>query len=379
MSGHSIFAPSSMSVLVKCHGSLMMSSGIEEEESNASREGTAAHWVAAKLLSSDVVTVGEVAENGVIVDEQMIDGAQVYFDHIDKIIGESWNAPVVVEQPVAITRINPDCWGTPDAWWFDRHNGVLHVWDYKYGHERVVANGNWQGAAYETGVLDALDLKEEAKDLLTIKFHIVQPRCFDGQGPIHTWTTNRADLRAYVNVMEYACLRALSSDVTVTSGSHCTNCLARHKCDAASAAAAAALDYSMSAVPRELTPVGLMYEEMMLAEAATRIKTRQEALLAEIEARLRNGEQIPGRMLKPKCGHRKWLVDDEMVYSVGDMIGVDFRDTKPVTPSKADDIVKKASVDNSVIADYYGKKQTGMEVVVDDGSIARNIFGKGEI
>ena len=55
----------------------------EQEDSEKAREGTAAHWVASERLGGRSVAVGELAPNGVVVDQDMIDGTDAYVADID--------------------------------------------------------------------------------------------------------------------------------------------------------------------------------------------------------------------------------------------------------------------------------------------------------
>lgn len=386
MSGqHAIFAPSSLDVIVHCHGMLSMIADLPpEEDSENAREGTAAHWAAEKILQSDVlITESEIAPNGVMVTEEMLDGAQVYFDDVDRITAVSLKPPVTIEQRVYMPQIHAECWGTPDSWWFDLRNGILYVWDYKFGHRRVDPIGLYQLVAYIVGIMHELagtihDLHDADLGKTRIVATIVQPRCYDGKGPINRWNLLYEDLRPYVNRLQYACEQS-SLGGPCTPGPHCGDCRAQHRCDANLAMVSRDVDYSTSAIPRDLSPIGIVYEDKVLEAALDRIKKRKEALDAEIESRLRNGELLPGKALEPAYGKRKWMVDNDVVYGMGDMLGVNFRNELPVSPAVADGLLKKASQDLSVIKDLYGRPQNGMKVADDDGSRARRIFGKGEI
>lgn len=376
---HSIFAPSNMPVLVECHGSLMMTAGMVDEDSESAREGTAVHWVAANLFANNNVNVGDVAPNGVVITEEMIDGAETY---VDTVIGDLPPGAIPsIEERVHMPQINEDCWGTLDARWYDNFTRTLYLWDLKFGHRSVLAEDNFQLAAYLVGIMN-----KEFEGWMTwvdwpvkIVARIVAPRCYDGNGLVREWRLTSTDLRSYINTMAHACNEAMKPGVLVRSGPYCRDCLARHNCPAARESAARALDYSTAAVPQTLSAIGLEYERRMLEEAADRIKTRKEALDAEATARIQKGEVIPGLALRPTMSNRKWLVPKEELFQIGDFIGLELRDeVKPVGPVKADALCKKNGFDVSVISDYYGTVPTGVRLVADDGTLARKIFGKGE-
>jgi hypothetical protein len=355
----------------------MMSAGMTDEDSDASREGVAVHWVSESMLRGE--PVGDVAPNGVVITDEMIEAAEIYVAEVLSTVFTD-QAPVV-EEPVQMPQIHHDCWGTPDSWWWDQFHGILYLWDLKFGHRRVLADGNWQMAAYLIGILNKLfGVDGWHSREIRIVVRIVQPRCYDGLGPVQEWQLVATDLRGFVNMMNLACVKAMDPDTTVTSGRHCRDCLARHTCPSARDSAAAALDYSHSAVPHYLTPIGLEYELRMLESAEEKIKIRKESLEAEAEARIKRGEILPGLSMVPKYGNRKWLVDNNTLFSTGDLLGLDLREKpKPVSPSKADTLCKQNKIDVSVISDYYGSTPNGLKLVHDDGSRARRIFNKGEI
>lgn len=380
---HSTFAPSSLGTLVHCHGMRSLTIDLPpEEDTDAAREGTACHWVGEQIIAGVMPPVGNTAPNGVVIDASMIDAGQTYATDIKQITGANLFSEVTVEEPVFIPQIHAECWGTPDAWWFNVKTSTLYVWDLKYGHKSVLAEGNFQLAAYIVGILNHLFGVDKALREVGVKVvaTIVQPRCYDGLGTFRRWNLRSDELRGWINRMNYACQKSEADDCNVTSGPHCTYCRAAHLCPAARESAAASIDFSYTATPQVMSPVGLDFEASMLEVALDRLKTRKTAIDAEIEARLHNNEVVPGRALKQKYGNNAWLQSDEDVFAMGDMLGVDFRaPAKVCTPAAAKRAMVEANMDPDTIVDFYGKKPTSMAVVKDDGSKAKNIFSKGEL
>ena len=93
MSEHApLLPPSSAGQWGNCSGSAIAQASVPNVETEANRIGTATHWVgestlavwkvdrSGKLLCSDFI--GKAAPNGVVIDRDMAEGAQVYVDDV---------------------------------------------------------------------------------------------------------------------------------------------------------------------------------------------------------------------------------------------------------------------------------------------------------
>ena len=136
MSDHARLAPSSAHRWVKCGMSRLMAEQYPQQGdmgTGPAEEGTAAHWVAEMVLHGKPVCEGVTAPNGVIVTDEMIDGANLYADVIGTL-----DKNCHTESRVTMAQtIHPENWGTPDFWRF--RDGVLSVVDYKFGFGYVDA------------------------------------------------------------------------------------------------------------------------------------------------------------------------------------------------------------------------------------------------
>jgi hypothetical protein len=92
------------------------------EDMTKAADGTAAHWAVSEVLSGRQVDVGVIAPNGVVLTEQMCEGA----DLMDDAVGPE-RSSLFVEKRVAAPYVHLDCWGTPDAW---RMHGVGYFYPY---------------------------------------------------------------------------------------------------------------------------------------------------------------------------------------------------------------------------------------------------------
>lgn len=362
---HSVLAPSSAARWVVCPGSVTLSGQHPEPgDSQASREGTAAHWVASEtLLGNPPPLVGTVAPNGVVVDPEMYEAAMDYA----RVVRRQAVYPILVERRVDVPRVHPECYGTPDCWAFDRERGQLHVFDFKYGHRFVDVFENWQLACYAAGIIDELGLGDEH---VHITFHVVQPRAFYRGGPHRSWTLPASDLRGLVNILAVAAERALSPNPECVPNPECRDCSARHACPALQAAGYDTADYVRSAVPLELPAPAAGLELRYLKRASAILNARISGLEGQVEAKLRGGEIVPGWRMESVAGREKWKIPVAEVAAMGQTMGVDL--TKPtdvITPAQA----RNAGLMPDLV-DAYATRGSSTVLSESDCSSARAVF-----
>lgn len=198
MASHAMLAPSAAPIWGICSGSVAARQAFPSLDSEASAEGTAAHWLAAEVLRSyqtsdvrdELSFVGKVAENGVTVTEEMAEAVGHYVVDVLKVANKHGGLQSLrIEQRVAIDRVHPDNWGTFDcSLAVTAENGqiTLYVWDYKHGHGKVYAASNDQIIEYATGIIDTAGWSD--LDVVVVS-RIVQPRCFDGSGNVDEWVS----------------------------------------------------------------------------------------------------------------------------------------------------------------------------------------------
>ncbi len=130
---HAVLAPSAAHWWMECPGSIALCEAVPEEPSSEyAAQGTFAHEIAAKALRESRDAVNYMGVNSPCgrfrVDSEMVDAVQLYLDTIDAVEFLHGRAPLEVEQRVTLTD---EVWGTADALvWCE---GVLHVFDFKYG------------------------------------------------------------------------------------------------------------------------------------------------------------------------------------------------------------------------------------------------------
>lgn len=390
---HAPLAPSSAAQWRWCAGSVSLSLGIGDEDTDASRDGTAAHWVCEQILLSYMQSddniklypdlVGAQAPNGVVVDDEMYDAALTY---VQEILGVCNTTGLLsklhIEQPLTMPEIHQQCWGTPDCWAFHAESMTLYLWDFKYGHDSVLAYENWQMICYALGALRELTNGQPLGEHgIKVVVRVVQPRCYDGLGPIREWVMNcGSELRGHVNQLRMAAEKVFSNQAQCITGPHCRHCDGSHHCPALTQATAGIIDRCSDVLPQTPTDTALVYELDQIEHALMLIKQRKDGLEAEAERRIRDGVLLPGRSMEQGYGHNTWIKPPEEIAALGELMGVDlWKPPEVLTPAKAIQEFKKINVDATVISSYYQRPPTKMKLVKDDGSKAKQIFSKRKI
>ena len=224
MSAHCFFPPSGAKAWRKCAAWSSMNQRYPQEDTEASKEGTAAHWVAWGVHAGQDMHEGMEAPNGMIVTAEMVGGAEMLIAEINKLSNPK------IEQTVIISRVHANCFGTPDVWDFDPITKRLTVLDYKFGHRFVDEYENEQIISYVAGILELVEKDGVTEMDVTVNAIIVQPRCFYKGKPIRTWTFKASAIRGIVNNLNKAAQDALDADPLAVTNSECGDCPGRHAC-----------------------------------------------------------------------------------------------------------------------------------------------------
>ncbi len=352
----------------------------ETEESPEAAAGTASHWVASEVLESYHIVgmsqtcqsfVGVTAPNGVIVTEQMVDGAELYVMDVLKICQERGLLQALrVEQRIDMPDIHELSFGTPDCYIYDPTAHELFVWDYKFGFEVVEAYENWQSLDYAEGIVDKLRFKGVQDQTLKITIRIAQPRAHHREGPIREWKTDGGQLRGYTNILHANAHKALGPNAMCNSGPHCKNCPGRHACEAALTAGTRLFEAASAPTPVELSTQALAVQLTLIKRARKHLQALESGYESQIEGKVRAGEIVPGWITEPTFGREKWDKPINEVITMGDMMGKDLRKVDLITPKQA----IKLGVDETVIKAYSSKTRTGIRVVPDNENKAKQVF-----
>ena len=364
---HAVIAPSALERTVACPGWIKQAAGVPEVPPHESAaEGTAGHWVATTMKRGDGagITRGVHAPNGVEVTDEMIDGGRMWVEAL-----EGW--PDTPETPVAIPRIHPECWGTPDSRQWNPAMHTLRVAEYKFGHRVVEVFENWQLIAYAAGVMDELRLHD---DETILELMVVQPRAYHKDGPIRTWTVAATKLRAMINIAHGAAHEALSDNPHTASGPHCLDCPARSMCPTFDKAVGAILDWTGRADPVLKTAGDIGRELRLVEDAQQRLKARQTGLAAQAEALLRQGRAVPFYTLQEGVGRLAWTAPLAEVEALAQRGGKSvLAPPAMVTPTQARD---RKLLPAEILAQYSERPRTGRVMVREETLGASKVFEK---
>lgn len=373
---HSRLAPSSAYRWVFCEGSVALEAAYPEtEETESAAEGTAAHHAGAEILLGR--EPGTIAPNGAVLTDEMLDGAQMWVDDV-RSIGAPANE-LQVEQRVYMPRIHEQAYGTPDTWLFVPSTGTVYVWDFKFGHGVVEHFENWQLIAYVCGILDLLGIDGRNDEHIWCDLRVVQPRAYHREGRVRSWRVRASDLRGYFNRLNLAAHAAMRPGAPTRTGSYCLHCNAAAHCETLRKAVTHAADWLGGSAAEELPPQAAGAEMELLEHLATLVKARRTAREADLSARLRRGEGVPGWCLENTTGAKAWKPEDKYkVLGLGSLLGLDLaKAPAPITPTQALALAKKSGVDASVISDYFYNPSTGQKLARDTHLLNRARAGFG--
>lgn len=371
---HARLAPSSADKRVGCPGSLLMEEMYGSDvETDEMREGTAAHWVLLEMAREQPVCEGLLAPNGVMVTEEMIDGAQMILDDVDERLRPYPDASLglTYEQRVDCTHIHEDNWGTPDIWGYVAEDGQIFIWDFKFGHRFVPAD-SWQLINYAAGIIRQIGLNGHQDQYTKVTFIIVQPRYYHGS-PVRSWSCMASDLRGMFNTLITTYNEATGPSPKLRTGEWCADCSARHKCEALHKATASAVDYIDSVGDVDYDDHSLGTEMVILESAIDRCTARLKALKVDAEARIAEGRAVHLYHVTPTYGRQKWTAPIDEVLFTGELYGAKLsKPTQAVTPKQA----IAAGVDAEVVNSMSETPRTGYTVVRRGKSIAYMAFNK---
>lgn len=374
---HAFLAPSSAHRWVFCPGSAQMEARYPETESSPeAAAGVAAHWVFQCMFEGFTPAVNDVSPNGVPIDADMLEAAQVVYQDVVMTLGPDWRARIVVERRVHIPNVHASQnWGTPDVRGWTMHGGrwVLHVWDFKYGHKLVEAFENWQMIDYVSGCLSEANVDGLTEQSIVVSMTVIQPRANHRDGPVRRWRVLASDLRAHVNRLRMSAEAATGPDPKCyPHPDACENCRARHACEALQRASFTAMDVGYRAQPFDLTPEALGIELRMVQRAKAFLLARESGLEEHAVSLMKRGNQVAWFSMQSSPGRKKWTVPIQQVVMMGKLAGRDF--TKPldvITPTQA---AAMAPHLESTIAAVSQAQVGAAKLTPDDGSRARRIF-----
>lgn len=392
---HAKLSPSSSSRWLNCPGSVRASEGFPDESSVFADEGTFAHSIAERALStpsklcySEVLShsYGNVSEcERFTADKEMLDHLEEYVDfcgHLIETGDKSW-----VEARVKVTQ---DVYGTAD--FMAVVGNVLHIADLKYGAGIPVSPvDNSQSRIYALGALNRLESSDTKlfEGIDTIRNHIYQPRNTAGGG---VEEISVAKLREWGDAVLLPGIIATEGDPDDPlgeplrdAGDWCRFCKAKGSCyalkDAALEGAKAVFDDTATLTveenqpdPRELT-----VEQVGKALAAVPLIEAWIKALHEHSYKIANGGQkVPGYKLVRKTSRRVWRDEKDATRMLLEMLPDGVPATvvpKLLSPAQAEK--KLCILGKAYVAKLTTKPETGTALVSE--SDRRLAFNPGDV
>lgn len=372
MSAHSRLPPSGAHAWGACNAWVQMGERFPPLAVDPSAaEGEAAHLVAYGAFHG-YPPLSNVAPNGVVVTDEMIEGADLYVRTIERLAGPYRDA-VNLETRRPIHLIHREMFGTCDAdmWLPD----VTHLVDYKFGHLEVDPYRNPQLVSYLMGMIQERGLHPGHIAERRVVFHIVQPRAFHSSGPVRSWETTVGECWEIALELSAAAERALSENPPYAVGPQCTYCPARRACPALRRNSGAAMDYAATAMPAEMDGIALGIELRNAERMLAMLEARVEAMREQAEVALRKGETVLHHMMKAGRGAVIWSTSEAQVLALGRLLKADLsKPESPVTPTQAKDIFNKSNLDAAVIDGYSRRIPGAMKLAAVDDTTAAKVF-----
>jgi hypothetical protein len=351
---HALLSASSAHRWLKCPPSAVAAEAYPEQDTDYTKEGTLAHEVAEKMVST-VTSYSELLEIEGVTYE-MIECAKAYAEYIQERI-KSPDAVVLLEQKVDFSPWVPEGFGTCDC--IIIQGDTLTIIDYKFGKGVAVsALGNDQLKLYALGALNDYGF---AYDVKRAEMHIFQPRI-----------DNTSDCQLLVeDLMEWAektvkptAEKAAKGEGDFCTGDHCTFCPHAGRCRELDKVCTSFVEvHGVRAAVPVLTPWEIA--EVLKMEGLISLWLRR--VKAQALTDLMDGKQVPGfKVVEGKLGNRKWtdeLKAAEALKAAG-YNQEEITETKLLSPSQMDKAIGKKKVVE--LLDSFIDRAPGSPAVVPD-------------
>ena len=366
---HAKLAPSASHRWIECPGSIRLSEGIEQVSSSFANEGTAAHELASHCLNTGfdadrfadwVVDIrgkewhekflrhGAATDgmNRFPIDEEMVEGVQMYLDHIRQIVAEADDPGIEmdVEHRFDLTHIHPDMFGTGDCVIYSPAMQHLWVVDLKYGRGvQVDSVDNEQLLTYGVGAVK----RHHNRPLTDVTLTIVQPRGHHAKGPVRAWLTDLLEVMEFAERLKIAAARCEQPDAPLKVGDWCKFCPAAAICPANrdAALAVARAEFSEGAINVAEPETMTMQDVAAALKHADVLENWLQRLREYAHAQATGGSMPPGFKLVAKRAYRRWKDEQSVVSSLRnlfDLADVDiYAEPKVKSPAQVEKVMGK--------------------------------------
>lgn len=373
--------PSAAPIWGYCSGSVVASEAFPNFETPEAAEGTAAHGVASEEFINQTFDagrhLGETFENGVVIDDDIVEGAQVFIDDVLSVADQHGaRRHIISEVLVEMPSIHPENGGTPDAVLVLLDANKIYIWDYKHGHARVGPR-SFQLIDYAKGVCERLRIDGHQEQTIDVHLRIVQPFAYKPCGAVEEFVCKLSDLRPDWNTLNAQAYEALGTSPTLTPGRHCRYCPAAFNCSANREAAFALADFvKMPYRMDETTPDQNATEYTILRDAFVMLSARLEATEEAVKENLKQGAVNTGYVLEGGKGRLAWTKPSAVVRAFCEQFGAKADADKVKTPTQILNALpkEKRPVFEKAIKSITEKPDRGLKLTRDDNSKVRRAF-----
>lgn len=396
---HAPLPPSGAPQWGHCSGSVAANATVPDTTTLRTLAGSASHWGVSECL--EFLKKGDQAqasdwlgavcpENGVVLDEEMCEGAQVFIDEVMEVV-ELHNArsSMLIEQKVFMPQIHEDNHGTLDFALplFNRDpdgriaSGKIFLFDYKYGHRENKAFANFQLIDYLQGLCAYFNIDGVAEQFIEVEFRIIQPFSYHAENKVDVWRVSIADLRGYVNQL-IAKAREVYEGPSFTSGPWCRDCKAILRCQTAQKGNYSLIDYTNDpCVILNMNGEDLAVEKGILEQGLVVMKARAEALDEELKHRLNKGQAADsGYALESAYGHNAWNVTAAQAIAWASAFGLDASKQDVLTPTQTVALAKgkMKPIVKEAMKSMASRPPKGLKLVKAKDSKFARAFGTGK-
>jgi hypothetical protein len=228
MRRHSILSPSGSHRWLNCTPSARLEQEFDDVETEAAKEGTAAHALCEHKLKKALHMRSKRPVSGYDSDEMeecSDEYVQFVMEQYEAVKQVCKDPIVLIEQHLDFSCYVPDGFGTGDCILIA--DGKIHIVDFKYGQGVLVeAENNPQMKLYALG---ALELYDSLYDIAEVSMTIFQPR----RANVSTWTVSVENLKNWAeNDLKLRALMAYHGEGEYVPGEWCRFCKAAVRCRA---------------------------------------------------------------------------------------------------------------------------------------------------
>lgn len=366
---HAKYNPSSAHRWMVCPGSMALETlapRAEEKPSEYAAEGTAAHELAAWVLTKDAPAAAyighQIQADGFTftVDREMADNVQAY---ADRVRDYAEDGELLVEQRMEFSEYvdHPEQFGTSDAVVLTSDGLEIQVHDLKYGQGvKVDAQDNQQAMLYALGALAEFGM---VGDFLRVRVVIHQPRLnhvSEADYTIQELMEFAKKAKQGVERCEDAIhylegIGNLRADYFNPGEDQCRFCPAKATCPALRKEVLAAvsddfIDETQPLAPQLEPALERTMDNRLLGNllgAVDLIEGFCKAIRAAAEVELLAGREVPGwKLVEGRRGSRRWGSEQEaedMLKSMRLKVE-DMYDLKLISPTTAEKLHKAGAI-----------------------------------